>query len=62
MLCNKFIIKETKNYFDQCVAINSFMAKDKKYFPHRYATSEYFHVEPHHDHIHAEPNLLDYKN
>lgn len=33
------------------------MARDKKYFPQRYATDQYFHVSPHHDFIQAEPSF-----
>jgi hypothetical protein len=31
------------------------MAQDKKYYPHKYITSEYFHASPHHDAIEADP-------
>ena len=46
---------EAQNYFKQCFAINAFMANDKKYYPHRYITSEYHHISPHHNSIDAEP-------
>ncbi len=50
---------ESKNYFNQCIKINKFFAQDKKYFPHRYATSQYQWVTPHHDFVYVEPNRND---
>jgi hypothetical protein len=47
------------NYFDQCRVINEWFAKDKKYFPQRYATSKYQWTNPHHDFVHVEPGRND---
>ena len=48
---------ESKNYFNQCVQINHFMANDKKYHPQKYITDEYHHVTPHHDAIDIDTTL-----
>ena len=46
-----FIFQESKNYLEQCIDINKFIANDKKYYPERYATSEFQHVQPHHSSV-----------
>lgn len=42
---------EALNYFDQCVAINSHIANEKKYNWHTYGTSKYYNVSPTHEQI-----------
>ena len=42
---------ESYNYLNQCIAINSFIANDKKYFGHLYADSKYQNLTPTHEQI-----------
>jgi hypothetical protein len=42
---------ETIGYFQQCIALNTFFAYHKKYYPQEYYTSEYWKVSPHYDAI-----------
>ena len=52
----KFNLQETKNYMEQCIAINKFVANDKKYYPERYATSEFNVVQPSHESVYLPSN------
>lgn len=41
---------------EQCIDINKFIANDKKYYPEKYATSEFNAVQPHHNHVYVPKN------
>jgi hypothetical protein len=43
--------QEVTLYLNQCIRINSFISRDRKYFPERYLYGKDAFIDPHYDHI-----------